>query len=74
MNQSYPTTSDDAFLAWLDLYIDLISELGYLPDFNTINDMAFTLAPITSMGAFTSPLTQQNDTYPVSKQWFERRH
>ena len=49
-------------------------EPGNLPNYNTINDMAFPQAPMTSMGAFTSSLTQQYNTYQVSKLRFERRH
>ena len=50
-------------------------EPGNLPNYNTINDMAFPQASMTSsMGAFTSSLTQQYNTYQVSKLRFERRH
>jgi hypothetical protein len=42
-----------------------------LNDFNAADDITSTLAPITSMGEFTELL---NDTFPVSKKRFERRH
>jgi hypothetical protein len=42
-----------------------------LNDFNAADDIASTRAPITSMGELTKLL---NDTFPVSKQRFERRH
>ena len=71
------STTDDAVEAWL-LYLEMggfpytstsmdLTESVYLPDSNTINDMAFTPAPIDAMGAFTSPLNRQNDTYSVRK-------
>jgi hypothetical protein len=97
MDQSYPTTADEASVDWFTLVLEMesypytlsmgsMSEPGYLPepeyplepgnlpDYNTMNDMAFTRAPMTSMGAFTGSITQQYDTYQVIKLRFERRH
>lgn len=97
MDQSYPTTADEASVDWFALVLAMeshpytlsmgsMSEPGYLPepeyllepgnppDYNTMNDMAFTRAPMTSMGAFTSSIPQQYDTYQVSELRFERRH
>ena len=58
-----------------DTQLDLISTEGYpstaspyIPDFNTADDPAFTLAPTTELGAFTNPQTQVDHTYQVSIQ------
>ena len=51
-----------------------LPEPGYLPDCSTISEMTFTQAAMTSIGALTNSLTQQNDMYQVSKLRFERQH
>ena len=45
-----------------------------LPIFNAVSDTAFTPAPTTSMGAYTSLTNQTNHTFPVSKPLYDRRH
>jgi hypothetical protein len=44
------------------------------PSFNDANDIALTLAPITSMEESTDLVTQSSYTYPVSIQKLDRRH
>lgn len=69
MNNSHSITTDVAPASGL-----LSTGGSDLPQFNAAAHMAFTSAPATSMGGSTNPLTQQNDTYTVSKQQLERRY
>jgi hypothetical protein len=85
MNYFNPTNDDDVFAPWADpLWVtgghpNTSAPQGLHPtgfnihEFNAANDMAFSPAPITSMGEFTRLLTQDM-TYPVSKQRYKRRH
>ena len=85
MNYFIPTTDNDVFSPWADpLWVTgghpyTSAPQGNHPtgfnihEFNATNDMAFSPAPITSMGEFTRILTQ-DITYPVSKQQYKRRH
>ncbi|KAF8481782.1 hypothetical protein DFH94DRAFT_681140 [Russula ochroleuca] len=62
--------SDTSFLQSIrgDLTISAPGHLSSagsdLPNFNAVNDTAFTPAPTTSMGRFTNSTTQTNYTYP----------
>ena len=85
MNYFNLTTDDDVFAPWADPFW-VTGGHPYTPapqgshptgfnihEANAANDMAFSPAPITSMGEFTRLLTQDM-MYPVSKQRYKRRH